>query len=210
MKGLIGKKLWMTQIYDDQGVRLPVTAIQVGPCVVMQRKSVATDGYESVRLGFGERKARLVGKAPMGDSKKAGTTPKEWMAEFQLEDGDTLKEGDTVTSSIFEGVRFVDIVGVTKGRGFQGVVKRHRMRGGPMTHGGHSKRRVGSIGMKSFPARVKKGQRMPGHMGVVRVTTQNIRVAKMMPEDNVILVCGAVPGATGGMVLVKKALKKQG
>jgi large subunit ribosomal protein L3 len=210
MKGLIGKKLSMTQIYNDQGVRVPVTAIEVGPCVVMQRKTLAVDGYESVRLGFGERKERLTPKAQLGDSKKAATTPKRWMAEFKLDAGDELKEGDTVTSSIFEGVGFVDIVGVTKGRGFQGVVKRHRMRGGPMTHGGHSKRRVGSIGMKSFPARVKRGQRMPGHMGVVRITVQNLRVARVMSEDNVILVCGAVPGATGGMVLVKRALKKQG
>lgn len=210
MKGIIGKKLWMTQVYDDRGRLLPVTAIQVGPCIVMQRKTAGVDGYDAVRVGFGDLKDKHANKSQKGEAAKVGTAPKRWMAEFRVEQADPAKVGDTITAEIFNGVSHVDIEGVTKGRGFQGVVRRHGMRGGPMTHGGHSKRRIGSIGMRAFPGRVKKGHRMPGHMGVDHVTTQNLRVARVMPEDHVILVCGAVPGATGGMVLVRQALKVRG
>jgi len=209
MEGLIGKKLGMTQVFDAKGARVPVTVIAAGPCVVVQRKTLTRDGYEAVQLGFGEQRRRRVTKPALGRFRKANTAPKRVLAEFAVQGGDELKEGDTVSLSLFEGTSHVDVTGVSKGRGFQGVVKRHRMRGGPQTHGGHSKRRVGSIGQNAFPARVNKGKRMPGHFGHVRVTQQNLRVVELRMEDNMLLVEGAVPGPTGGVVLVRKALKKK-
>jgi large subunit ribosomal protein L3 len=209
MQGLIGRKLGMTQIYDDRGVRVPVTIIEVGSCVVLQRKTRARDGYEAVQLGFGNCREGVLNKAELGRIKKAGVTPRQCLREVRPSAGDAeLKPGDAVTASIFEGVSHVDVIGITKGRGFAGLLKRHHMGGGAMTHGGHSKRRVGSIGQCSFPARVAKGQRMPGHMGHVRRTQQNLKLVGIRPESNVLLVQGAVPGAGGGIVLVRKALKK--
>lgn len=207
---MIGKKLGMTEVYDEKGALVPVTAILAGPCVVMQVKTVEKDGYGAVQLGFGDQKESRVTKASAGRAKKAGTPPKRVLAEFDLPVGEALKEGDSVTGAIFDGAGYVDVIGMCKGRGFQGVVRRHGMRGGPLTHGGHSKRRIGSIGQNAFPARVARGKRMPGHMASVRVTTQNLRVVKFRPEDNVLLVCGAIPGPTGGIVLVNRALKRQG
>ena len=210
MQGLIGKKLGMTQVYDDAGRRLPVTVIEAGPCVVVQRKTKETDGYQSVQLGFVETRESRVTKPRMGAFKKANAAPQKILREFAVDEGDEQQAGDTVSVNIFEDVPFVDIVGTTKGRGFAGVMKRHNMAGGRMTHGGHSKRRVGSIGQCSYPARVAKNQRMPGHMGNIRVTTQNLRVVGIRPDDNVLLVHGAVPGATGGILFIKKAIKKAG
>jgi large subunit ribosomal protein L3 len=209
MEGLIGKKLGMTQVFDAKGARVPVTVIAAGPCVVVQRKTLTRDGYEAVQLGFGEQRRRRVTKPALGRFRKANTAPKRVLAEFAVQGGDELKEGDTVSLSLFEGTSHVDVTGVSKGQGFQGVVKRHGMRGGPQTHGGHSKRRVGSIGQNAFPARVNKGKRMPGHSGHVRVTQQNLRVVELRMEDHMLLVEGAVPGPTGGVVLVRKALKKK-
>jgi len=208
MQGLIGRKLGMTQVFDDNGHRVAVTVIEAGPCVVVQRKTKAIDGYEAVQLGFLRQKERRMNRAAMGRFKKAGVDPYRVVKEFRVEEGDELKAGDTVDTSVFDDVSHVDVVGTTKGRGFQGVVKRHRMAGGRMTHGGHSRRRIGAIGQCSFPARVAKGKRMPGHMGNVRVTQQNLRVVDVRNEDNLILVQGAVPGPTGGVLFVSKALKK--
>lgn len=201
----------MTQVFDDQGHRVAVTVIEAGPCVVIQKKTSEKDGYDAVQLGFGDQKPHRVSKPLRVRYEKADTVPKRLLKEFALDDGEDLSVGDAVTvGAVLEGVTHVDVTAMTKGRGFQGVVKRHGMRGGRMTHGGHSKRRVGSIGQCSYPANVAKGQRMPGHMGRVRVTQQNLRVVSLRGEDNLLLVRGAVPGPTGGFVVVRKALKKAG
>ena len=211
MNGLIGRKLGMTQIFNADGQRVAVTVIEAGPCTVLQRKTVDADGYEAVQLGFGDQKESRVTKPAMGRFKKANSGPKRILREFSIDVGATVSEGDALSvTDVFENVSHVDITGLSKGRGFQGVVKRHRMAGGRMTHGGHSKRRVGSIGQCSYPARVAKGQRMPGHMGHRRVTTQNVKVLGVRGDENLLLVQGAVPGPVGGIVLVRKALKKAG
>jgi large subunit ribosomal protein L3 len=208
MQALIGKKLGMTQVYDQDGTRVPVTVLAVGPCPVVQRKTTATDGYEAVQVGFGETRENRLSKPQAARFTKAGVPFCRHLGEFKVEADDEVKAGDTLGADVFEGVDYVDVEGVTKGRGFAGVVKRHRMAGGRMTHGGHARRRVGSIGQCSYPARVAKGQRMPGHMGHVKVTTQNLKVVAVRGEDNVVLVRGAVPGPKGAIVTVRKALKK--
>jgi large subunit ribosomal protein L3 len=175
---------------------------------VVQRKTKSCDGYEALKLGFVEVKASRANKAHAGQFKAVNATPKRFLREFAVESGDELKAGDTVTASVLDGVDYVDIIGVTKGRGFAGVVRRYRMAGGPMTHGGHSKRRIGSIGCRSFPGRIHKGKRMPGHMGNVQVTTQNLKVVQLRASENLLLVNGAVPGPAGALVEIRKALKK--
>ena len=208
MNGLIGKKLGMTQVYDDQGRHVPVTILEVGPCVVVQRKTAAREGYESVQLGFLAQKESRLSKAASGRFKKAGVPTQRKLAEVRVEAGEEAKAGATVTASVFEGVTHVDVSGVTKGQGYQGVVKRHRMGGGPQSHGHMSHRRIGAIGQRTWPARIMKNKRMPGHMGNLNVTVQNLRVVQVRPDDNVILVEGAVPGPTGALIMVRKAVKK--
>ena len=208
MQGIIGKKLGMTQVFDDKGAQVPVTVIQAGPCVVVQRKTGGVDGYEAVQLGFEDRKEKGTGKPGLGHFKKAGISPKRFLQEVRLAAGEDAKVGDSVTVDIFQGVEYVDVIGVTKGRGFQGVVKRHGFKGGPAAHGSMFHRRSGSIGNRTWPARVMKNRRMGGHMGDVRCTTQNLKVVQVRPEDHVLLVRGAVPGPTGATVLVRKAIKK--
>lgn len=210
MQGLIGKKLGMTQVFDADGRRVSVTVIEAGPCLVVQCKNKQTDGYDAVQLGFREQKERRVNKARLGRFKKLGAAPRRVLKEFKRDGDEEVKDGDTVTTAIFEGVTHVDVTGLTKGRGFQGAVKRHRMAGGRMTHGGHSKRRIGAIGQCAYPARVAKGQRMPGHMGQVRVTVQNLKLVDVRGEENLLLIKGAIPGPTGTVVEVRKALKKAG
>ncbi|MFT5239804.1 MAG: large subunit ribosomal protein L3 [Candidatus Promineifilaceae bacterium] len=208
MQGLLGIKRGMTQVYDDAGRRVAVTVLEAGPCVVTQVKTKECDGYEASQLGFIVQKAHRMTKPMLGHFAKAGADPHRCVVEF--ESTDEAKAGDTVTVSMLEGVNYVDIAAKTKGRGFAGVLKRHNMKGGRMTHGGHSKRRPGSIGQCSYPANVAKGKRMPGHMGNVRVTCQNLRVVSIDPEKNLLLVCGAVPGPRGAVVEIRKALKKVG
>ncbi len=210
MEGLIGKKLGMTQVWDKDGVRVTVTVIEVGPCPVVQVKTDEKDGYSAVQLGWRTQKASRMSKAEVGHCSKAGLeAPVSILREFKADAGEEVKPGDVLTASVFEGVDFVDVIGVSKGRGFQGVMKRWNFAGGPMTHGGHVKRRPGSIGMRQDPGSVEKGHPMPGHMGSRRVTKQNLAVVQVRPELNVILVKGAVPGANGSMVVVRKALKKK-
>ncbi|MGA1193379.1 MAG: 50S ribosomal protein L3 [Kiritimatiellia bacterium] len=209
MQGLLGKKVGMTQVFDDKGVHVPVTVIEVGPCVVLQRKNNERDGYEAVQLGFQDQKESRINKPELGHFKKSGATPKRVVREFRVGADEAAKEGDTITAEVFEGVSYVDISGVTKGRGFQGVVKRHGMAGGRASHGGKATlRRGGSIGMRTKPGRVFKNKRMPGHMGHVNITTQNLRIVQVRKDDNAILVEGAVPGPNGGVLVVKKAIKK--
>jgi large subunit ribosomal protein L3 len=207
MQGLIGKKVGMTQIYDPQGQRVPVTVIAAGACVVVQRKTKDTDGYDAVQLGFEDKRERLVNKPLAMHFKKANTTPKRVLREFHLDAGESVNVGDSVTVAIFDGVTYVDVTGMTKGKGFQGVIRRHRMKGNRGSHGAHSVRRIGAIGQRAKPGKVSRGHRMAGHMGHVQRTQQNLRVVGVRPEDNVLLVEGAVPGPTGGFLLVKKARK---
>lgn len=208
MQGMIGKKLGMTQVYDANGQHVPVTVIEAGPCVVLQRKTAKTDGYEAVQLGFLAQKESRLTKAAAGRFKKAGVPAQRKVAEVLVEAASELKAGETVTAKMFEGVSHVDVSGMTKGQGYQGVVKRHRMGGGPQSHGHMSHRRIGAIGQRTWPARIMKNKRMPGHMGHLHVTVQNLRVVQVRPEDNVLLVEGAIPGPTGALVMIRKAVKK--
>ena len=209
-KGLIGRKLGMTQVYDDQGVLIPVTVIECGPCTVIAAKTVEKDGYSALQLGFGSRKAKNVSKAVLGNLKPAGldSNPPAIIKEIRLDSDPTAKPGDVLGADVFAADEYVDVTGTTKGRGFQGVVHRFHTQGGRETHGGAWTRRPGSIGNREWPARVFKNKKLPGQMGSTEVTTQNLRVVKVMPEDNAILVEGAVPGPNGGIVLVRKAIKK--
>ena len=209
MQGLIGKKKGMTQIWDEAGNRVAVTVIEVGPCPVVQVKTVEKDGYDAVQLGFGPQKASRMSKAEAARFEKAGlATPYRTLREFKADAGETVKPGDILDASVFDGVKFVDVIGTSKGRGFQGVVKRHGFAGGPLTHGGHTKRRPGSIGMRQDPGSIDKGHPMPGHMGARRVTTQNLALVSVRKDDNILLVAGCVPGPRDGLVIVRKAVKK--
>jgi large subunit ribosomal protein L3 len=210
MKSLIGKKLGMTQIFDDEGRRVPVTVIEAGPCSVVQRKTAATDGYEAIQIGFGEQKEQRVTKPLLGHFKKAGVAPARELAEVIVSADDEAKAGDTLTAGVFEEVNFVDVIGKTKGKGFQGVVRRHGFAGGRASHGGKSTlRTAGSIGMCEFPARVFKGKKMAGQMGDVNITVQNLKVVQVRAEENLILLKGAVPGANGSTIVLREALKKK-
>jgi large subunit ribosomal protein L3 len=204
MPGLIGKKLGMTSMYDADGKMVPCTILEAGPCVVTQVKTMEKDGYEAVQLGYGDKKEKKTTRALRGHFKAAGTSPKHKLTEFSGFNGVNL--GDEVNLDIFEEGDFVDVVGTSKGKGFQGVVKRHNFRGvNDATHGQHNRLRApGSIGAASYPARVFKGMRMAGRMGNERVTVQNLVVMKLMKDKNVMLVKGAVPGAKNSFVIIKK------
>ena len=208
MKGLIGKKVGMTQVYDEAGVLIPVTVIEAGPCVVTAVKTEERDGYAAVQLGFGSRKAKNVTKACAGHLAKAGVNGDKLPAILREFRKVEAALGDVVKADVFAAGEFLDVVGTTKGRGFQGVVKRYNFGGGRASHGGAWTRRTGSIGCCEWPGRVNKGKRMPGHTGSTRCTVQNLEIVKVMPEDNVLLVKGAVPGANGGNLLISSAIKK--
>ncbi len=207
---LLGKKLGMTQVYDAQNVLVPVTVVEAGPCSVVQVKTTETDGYNAVQIGFHQKKAKNASKAEQGHAKKAGLaeTPRV-LSEVRLEAAPTLKVGDVVTVSAFAEGQLIDVIGVTKGKGFQGVVKRWRVGGGPASHGSMFHRRIGAIGMRQTPGRTFKNQAMPGHMGGVRRTMQNLMVVKVIADKNILLVKGAVPGANGDDVIVRTAIKGQ-
>ncbi|MDR1121663.1 MAG: 50S ribosomal protein L3 [Dysgonamonadaceae bacterium] len=204
MPGLLGKKIGMTSVFSADGKNLPCTVIEVGPCVVTQVKTVDVDGYEAVQMGFQEKKEKHTPKPEQGHFKKAGTTPKRHLAEFKNQ-GD-YKLGDVITVDYFEGELYVDVIGTSKGKGFQGVVKRHGFRGvGEATLGQSDRQRhPGSIGACSYPAKVFKGTRMAGRMGNERVTVQNLQIVKLIPEHNLLLIKGSVPGAKGSIVLIEK------
>jgi len=209
MEGLIGKKIGMTQVYDENGTRLTVTVLEVGPCPVVQLKTPEKDGYTAAQLGFAPQKATRLSKAEVKHCEKAGLeSPVRILKEFAMEEADgSLKAGDSVTVENFKDVKWVDVTGVTKGRGFQGVIRRYGFSGGNLTHGGHSKRRTGGLAARDLPGWIEKGKKMPGHMGAVNRTARNLEVVKIMPEDNAILVKGSVPGARNGVVVVRKSLK---
>ena len=206
MPGLIGKKIGMTSVFSADGKNVPCTVIEVGPCVVTQIKTAATDGYEAVQLGFEQKKDKHTTAPMAGHFKKAGVAPQRHLAEFKGFDTE-IKLGDTLTvDSVFSDTDFVDIQGVSKGKGYQGVVKRHGFGGvGQSTHGQHNRLRApGSIGACSYPAKVFKGMRMAGQMGNENVTVQNLQVLRVMPEHNLLLIKGSVPGSKGSIVIVEK------
>ncbi len=207
---ILGKKLGMTQVYDAQNMLVPVTVVEAGPCAVVQVKTVEADGYNAVQLGFARKKEKNTPAGELGHARKAGmeAAPRV-LAEVRLADTPTLKVGDVVNASAFAEGQLVDVIGVTKGKGFQGVVKRWRVAGGPATHGSMFHRRIGSIGMRQTPGRSWKNQAMPGHMGNERRTVQNLRIVKVIAERNLILVKGAIPGANGDDVIVRSAIKGQ-
>ena len=209
MEGLIGKKVGMTQVYDENGKRTCVTVIEVGPCPVVQLRTAEKDGYTAVQLGFGEQKISRLTKAEAGHLKKTGGLEGgvKVLKEFAPEAGEEVKVGDVITVKNFDGVKYVDVTGVTKGRGFAGVLKRYNFAGGNMTHGGHSKRRTGGLAARDLPGWIEKGKKMPGHMGAVNRKTVNLEVVQVRPEDNALLVKGSVPGCRNGIVFVRKSLK---
>lgn len=205
---LLGKKLGMTQVYDAQNVLVPVTVVEAGPCPVVQVKTVATDGYNAVQLGFGAKKPKNASKAETAHAKKAGldSTPRE-LSEVRLAEAPTVKAGDVVTVAAFTEGQTIDVIGISKGKGFAGVVKKGHAAGGPASHGSMFHRRIGSIGMRQTPGRSWKNQLMPGHLGNERRTVQNLRVVKIVADKNLLLVKGSIPGANGDVVIVRAGKK---
>jgi large subunit ribosomal protein L3 len=205
VQGIIAKKVGMTQVYAEDGRAIPATVLEAGPCVVVQRKSKQKDGYSSVQLGLVEnRKIKRVTKAMEGHFKKAGLPPVRVLREFRIEEGAEVKVGDKVSVAIFATGDKVQITGTSKGKGFQGVVKRHHFRGGDATHGSMFHRAPGSIGASAFPSRVLKGMRAGGHMGTDRVTVKNLEVVRVDAASNLLVVRGSIPGSGGGYVVINK------
>jgi large subunit ribosomal protein L3 len=206
-KAIIGKKIGMTQIFDEKGKVIPVTAIEAGPCVVAQVKSVETDGYDAIQLGFGDIKESKVNRPIKGHFAKSKLTPKKYLREFRLDSIEGIKVGDELKADTFVAGDKVDIQGTSKGKGFQGVIKRHGQSRGPMGHGSMYHRRPGSMGSTSTPGRVFKGKRLPGHMGANTITIQNLEVVSVDLDKNVILVKGSVPGVNGAILKIKSSVK---
>lgn len=207
-KAILGKKIGMTQLFSETGKFIPVTVIEAGPCVVTQKKTVETDGYNSLQFGFSELKEKKTNKPMKGHFQKAGTTPMKFLKEFRLSDIDAYNVGDEVKANVFATGDFIDVTGISKGKGYQGVIKRHGQSRVPMSHGaGPVHREVGSMGACSSPSRVFKGKKLPGQMGNVQVTVQNLEIVKVIEDKNLILVKGAIPGPKGGMVAVTDTVK---
>ncbi len=208
MKGILGRKVGMTQIFDDNGIVIPVTLIEAGPCYVTQKKTQDKDGYDAIQLGFDEiSKARV--KKPMdGHFKRSGTPAVKYLREFQVSNPNEYEEGQKIDVSIFNVGDKVDITGTSKGKGFAGVVKRHGFKGGPKTHGQSDRWRApGSVGAGSTPGRILKGMRMGGRMGNQRVTVQNLKIALVDPEKNILAIKGAIPGGKNGLIIINEAVK---
>jgi large subunit ribosomal protein L3 len=207
---ILGKKIGMTQVYDAQNVLVPVTVVEAGPCPVVQVKTSESDGYNAVQIGFSTKKPKNTPKGELNHAKKAGleVAPRV-LSEVRLAGAPTLKVGDVVNVTAFTEGQLVDVIGITKGKGFQGVVRRWRVAGGPASHGSMFHRRIGSIGMRQTPGRSWKNQTMPGHMGSERRTVQNLRLVKIIADKNLLLVKGAIPGANGDDVIVRSAIKGQ-
>ena len=207
-KGIIGKKIGMTQVFSDNGAVIPVTVVQAGPCVVVQKKTVESDGYNGIQIGFEKIiSEKKVNKPMAGHFKKADVKPMKYLREVRVDAIDDYNVGQTISTEIFAEGDLVDIQGVTIGKGFAGGMKRWNFAGGPGGHGSGFHRRLGSIGMKEWPAEVNKGKKMAGHLGVETVTTQRLKVVKVMPEKNVILVQGSVSGHKNGIIYIKGTAK---
>ena len=207
-KGIIGRKIGMTQLFAEDGSVVPVTVLEVGPCAVVQKKTVENDGYAAVQLGFEDVREKLVVKPVKGHFNKAQVAYKRVLREFKLDNGDALNVGDIIKADVFVAGDKVDVTGISKGKGFQGTIKRHGYHTGPMAHGSGYHRHQGSMGANTDPSRVMKGKGMPGHMGSEQVTVQNLYVVKVDAENNLLAIKGAVPGPNGGLIVVKSAIKK--
>lgn len=206
-KAIIGKKVGMTQVFDSEGRALPVTVIEAGPNVVVQKKTVENDGYSAIQVGFVDTKERRVTKPLKGHFAKAKVALKKYLRELRLEDAASFEVGQELKADVFQAGEKVDVSGVSKGKGFQGGIKRHNFSRGPMTHGSKYHRASGSMGASSSPSRTIKGKKLPGHMGSQNVTVQNMEVVMVDPERNVILVKGGVPGIRGSLVVIKNSVK---
>ena len=206
-KAILGTKVGMTQIFGENGELIPVTVVLAGPCTVVQKKTTETDGYEAVQVGFGEIKEKKLNKPAKGHFAKADVANKKYLREFRLEDCSALNVGDEIKADIFEAGEKIDVTGISKGKGFAGPMKRWGLHRGPMAHGSGYHRGSGSMGACSNPGRVMKGKKLPGHMGVVKVTVQNLEVVKVDTENNLILLKGAVPGNKGGLVTIRNSVK---
>jgi large subunit ribosomal protein L3 len=206
-KAIMGRKVGMTQIFDGNGKIVPVTVVEAGPCTVIQKKTVDKDGYEAIQVGFGDVKEKLVNKPRKGQFAKAGVALKRYVREFRLEDANTYNVGQEITVDVFTVGEKVDVSGVSKGKGFQGTIKRWNGHRGPMTHGSKFHRSVGSMGGSSDPSRTFKNKKLPGHMGNVNTTVLNLEVVRVMPEKNVILIKGGVPGPNKGLVVIRNSVK---
>jgi large subunit ribosomal protein L3 len=202
---ILGRKIGMTQVWDEDDNVIPVTVIQAGPCTVSQVKTKETDGYDAVQIGFGDIKAKKVNKPMAGHFAKAGVEPMRYLREVRVEDGSEYKPGDQVTVADVAEVKAVDVTGTSKGKGFQGTIKRWNFSRGPMTHGSRNQRKPGSIGQCAYPARVRKGLHMAGHMGDERVTVKNLKLVRVDTDQNLLLVKGAVPGGSNALVQVRMA-----
>lgn len=209
MKTLLGKKIGMTQIFAEDGQVVPVTVVEAGPEVVTQIKTVETDGYNAVQVGYEDQKAHRVNKPMTGHYEKAGVAPKKHLAEFRIEDGETYELGQEITVADFEEGMKIDITGISKGKGTQGNIKRHGHHRGPMSHGSKHKRLAGALAAGTYPSRVFKGNKAPGRMGRDKITVQNVVLVKVIADRNLMLVKGAVPGKKGGVVRIRPAIKGQ-
>lgn len=208
MNGILAKKIGMTQVFEESGNLVPVTVLQAGPMVVVQKKTVETDGYNAIVVGFGEINEKNVNKPRKGQFKKANASYKRYLREFKVEDVEKYNSGDEITVEIMDGVEFVDVIGTSKGKGTQGVIKRHGFGRGRESHGSKFHRMPGGMGAATWPGKVFKGHRMMGRMGNERVTVQNLKVVKVDKENGIILIKGAVPGPKKGLITVRKAIKK--
>jgi large subunit ribosomal protein L3 len=206
-KGIIGKKVGMTQIFDESGKMIPVTAVEVGPCVVVQKKTVDTDGYDAIQVGFGEVKEKRVNKPAKGHFDKGEVGYKKTLKELRLEDAAGYEVGQEINADMFEVGDKVDVSGTSKGKGFQGVIKRHGQSRGPMAHGSKYHRRPGSMGASAYPARVFKGKKLPGQMGNKKVSVINLEVVKVDVENNMLLIKGSVPGVKGTLLTIKSSTR---
>ena len=208
MKSIMGKKLGMTQLFMEDGTVVPVTVVEAGPCVVTQKKTTETDGYNAVQIGFDEIREKLVTKPVAGHIKKSGASLRRHLKEYGVDDMQAYELGQEIKVDVFEAGDIVDVQGTSKGKGFQGVIARHSFARGPMSHGSHHHRSPGSISACADPAKVFKGKKMPGHGGAVTVTVQNVEVVSVDADKNVLMVRGAVPGAKGGLLSITKAIKQ--
>jgi len=207
VKAILGKKLGMTQVFAEGGIVVPVTVVEAGPCVVVQKKTFATDGYDAIQVAFGSVKEKTLIKPKKGIFKKAGVTPKRYLREFHVEDVNAYEIGQELKADVFAAGDAVDVMGISKGKGFKGVIARWGSHRGPMAHGSRYHRRPGSMSAHSYPSRFFKNKKLPGHTGVERITIQNLKVVKVDADKNVLLIRGAIPGAKGGLVTIKKSVK---
>ncbi|MDR2904268.1 MAG: 50S ribosomal protein L3 [Clostridiales bacterium] len=206
-KAILAKKIGMTQVFSEAGILIPVTVLEAGPCTVVQKKTIDNDGYSAVQVGFGGVKIKRVNKPVKGHFDKAGVAPTKVLKELKLDNADSFEVGAVIKADVFAAGDKIDVSGVTKGKGYAGAIKRHGMSRGPMAHGSKYHRGLGSLSSATTPGKVKKGKRMPGHMGHVNVTIQNLTVVRAYAEKNLLLVKGAVPGAKGAVLVIKNSVK---